>query len=278
MKILKVLNNNVVVVLDEHQREQVVMGRGLAFKKHSGDVLDKRAIEKVFTLKSNQLTARLAELLSHIPIEVMQTCDQIIERARAQLGSLQESILIALTDHCYFAIERQQKGISMNNGLLWETRRLYPKEYQLGLEALELIDSRHCVRLPVEEAGFIALHLVSAQMKGEIPEVVHITKVMQEILHLVKYQLRIEYNENSLSYQRLVTHLKFFAQRMLGRIQVPDDDLILHLAVKDNYSQAWQCAEKIGIYLAQQYQRDLTMEEKMYLSINIERVRKEQQS
>jgi site-specific recombinase XerC len=28
MKIAKILNNNVVVVLDEQQREQVVMGRG----------------------------------------------------------------------------------------------------------------------------------------------------------------------------------------------------------------------------------------------------------
>ncbi|MCU8670038.1 CAT RNA binding domain-containing protein, partial [Escherichia coli] len=40
MQIAKVLNNNVVVVLDEHRREQVVMGRGLAFQKRPGDVLD----------------------------------------------------------------------------------------------------------------------------------------------------------------------------------------------------------------------------------------------
>ncbi|MDU3076612.1 MAG: CAT RNA binding domain-containing protein, partial [Mixta calida] len=33
MKIAKVLNNNVVIVLDEQQREQVVMGRGLGFQK-----------------------------------------------------------------------------------------------------------------------------------------------------------------------------------------------------------------------------------------------------
>ena len=38
MQIAKVLNNNVVVVLDEHRREQVVMGRGLAFQKRPGDV------------------------------------------------------------------------------------------------------------------------------------------------------------------------------------------------------------------------------------------------
>jgi len=53
--------------------------------------------------------------------------------------------------------------------------------------------------------------------------------------------------------------------------------MTLHVAVKDNYPQAWACAEKIGEYLTAQYQRELTTEEVMYLSINIERVRKESQ-
>ncbi len=48
MKIAKVLNNNVVIVLDEQQREQVVMGRGLGFQKRTGDRVDKGKIEKIF--------------------------------------------------------------------------------------------------------------------------------------------------------------------------------------------------------------------------------------
>ncbi|MGG5216380.1 transcriptional antiterminator BglG [Rahnella variigena] len=275
MKIAKILNNNVVVVVNDQQREQVVMGRGLAFMKKTGDELDDSKIEKIFALQSDELVAHLTELLSHIPMEVMTTCDQIITLARGRLGKLQENLYIALTDHCNFAIERQKKGVPISNALLWETRRLYPKEYALGLEALEIIYSRLGVRLPVDEAGFIALHLVNAQLNGEMPEVAQITRVMQEILNLVKYQLRIEYDEESLSYQRFVTHLKFFAQRMLSRTVVADDDMTLHVAVKENYPQAWQCSEKIGDYLAAQYQRDLTTEEIMYLSINIERVRKE---
>ncbi|STV87692.1 putative transcriptional antiterminator [Klebsiella michiganensis] len=57
---------------------------------------------------------------------------------------------------------------------------------------------------------FIALHLVTAQLNSEMPEVMHVTRVMQEILQLVKYQLTLNYDEESLSYQRFVTHLKFF--------------------------------------------------------------------
>lgn len=110
MLIAKILNNNVVVILDAQQREQVVMGRGLAFQKRVGDALDESRIEKVFALQSDELVNRLGDLMNQIPLEVMTTCDRIIELARLRLGKLQESLYITLTDHCHYAIERQKKG------------------------------------------------------------------------------------------------------------------------------------------------------------------------
>ncbi|MDH1170554.1 BglG family transcription antiterminator LicT [Pantoea agglomerans] len=277
MKIAKILNNNVVMVQDEQGREQVVMGRGLAFQKRIGDSLNAAQIEKVFALQSDLLVRRLEELLHQIPPEVMTTCDRIIDLAAQRLGKLQESLYITLTDHCYFAIERQNKGLAIKNVLLWDIKRLYPKEFELGQEARAIILRRLNVELAEDEAGFIALHLVTAQLNNEMPEVMHVTRVMQEILQLVKYQLQLEYNESSLSYQRFVTHLKFFAQRMLTRTVVDDDDVSLHAAVKDNYPKAWKCAVKIAQHLQQSYQRELTAEEIMFLAIHIERVRKEGQ-
>ncbi|MEQ4532611.1 MAG: transcriptional antiterminator BglG [Mixta sp.] len=275
MKITKVLNNNVVVVLDEHQCEQVVMGRGLGFQKRIGDSVDSRKIEKVFARQNDALVARLTELLSQIPPEVLIACDRITELARQRLGKLQENLCIALSDHCHFAIVRHNGNIPLPNALLWEIKQLYPKEFSIGLEALEIIHQRLGVQLAEDEAGFIALHLVNAQLHSEMPEVMHITRVMQEILHIVKYQLHLEYDQQSLSYQRFVTHLKFFAQRMLGRCVIADDEVKLYLSVKENYPKAWRCAEKINQHLHQQYQTDLTNEEKMFLAIHIERVRKE---
>ena len=222
-----------------------------------------------------QSVGRLGELLSQIPLEVMTTCDRIIDLARGRLGKLQESLYITLTDHCHFAIERQKKGIALRNVLLWEIKRLYPKEFALGQEARAIIAKRLGVELAEDEAGFIALHLVTAQLNSEMPEVMHVTRVMQEILQLVKYQLQLNYDEESLSYQRFVTHLKFFAQRMLTRTVVEDDDVSLHSAVKDNYAKAWKCAETVATHLQKQYQRSLTTEEIMFLAIHIERVRKE---
>lgn len=276
MKIAKVLNNNVVIVIDDNQNEQIMMGRGLGFKKYEGDELNEALIEKVFEPKSKELTSRLGELLLEIPLEVVTTADRIISLAKSRLpGKLHNNIYISLTDHCHFAIERHKQGMQIRNGMLWEIKRFYQKEFDVGLEALEIIEQRLGVRLPEDEAGFIALHLVNAQLDSEIPEVIHITKIMQEILEIVKCQLNIDYDEKALSYHRFVTHLKFFAQRLLKKNSVFSDDESLHDVVKVKYTLAYQCAEKIQEYIFQQHNHILTKEELMFLTIHIERVRAE---
>ena len=40
MKISKVLNNNTAVVIDENNREKVVIGKGIAFQKKVGDPIN----------------------------------------------------------------------------------------------------------------------------------------------------------------------------------------------------------------------------------------------
>ena len=50
MIIDRVLNNNVVIIKDENGIEQVVCGKGIAFKKKSGDFVDEKEVNKVFIL------------------------------------------------------------------------------------------------------------------------------------------------------------------------------------------------------------------------------------
>lgn len=276
MKIAKILNNNVVTVIDGNNNESVVMGRGLGFKKHSGDLVDETLIERVFVMKPGELTSRLQEILSEIPMDVITTTDKIILLAKDRLpGKLQNSVYISLTDHCHFAIERHKQGVHIRNGLLWEIKRLYPKEFAVGLEALDIIEQRLKVRLPEDEAGFITLHLVNAQLDSEMPEILQITKIMQEILNIVKYQLSLDYDEQALSYHRFVTHLKFFAQRLIGKSTVSSNDESLHDVVRERYQQSYRCSEKIQEHILQRYHYKLTKEELMFLSIHIERVRTE---
>ncbi|TQI79169.1 BglG family transcriptional antiterminator [Serratia fonticola] len=276
MKIAKILNNNVVITLNDHQEETVVMGRGIGFKKKAGDNVDESLIEKVFTLNSGEMSERYKELLAEIPLACVTTADKIITLARERLpGKLHNIVYITLTDHIHFALQRHAQGLDIKNVLLWEIKKLYPNEFALGLEALTIIAQRLEVSLPEDEAGFIALHLVNAQLNDEMHNTLHITRVMQEILNIVKYHFRFDYNEETLSYHRFVTHLKFFAQRLLGKNYVNSDDDSLYQVVKEKYHESFACAGKINQHIAKHYQHQLTSEEMMFLTIHIERVRSE---
>lgn len=50
MKIAKIMNNNVVSALDEGNREIIVLGKGIGFQKHNGDLIDEVKVEKIFRL------------------------------------------------------------------------------------------------------------------------------------------------------------------------------------------------------------------------------------
>ncbi|WP_459914073.1 CAT RNA binding domain-containing protein [Enterococcus thailandicus] len=52
LKILRILNNNVVVALNDEGKEIVLMGNGLGFQKKQGFKVDSDSIEKVFEIKN----------------------------------------------------------------------------------------------------------------------------------------------------------------------------------------------------------------------------------
>ncbi|WP_409252861.1 BglG family transcription antiterminator LicT [Bacillus sp. SCS-153A] len=272
MKISKILNNNVIVSLKDNQ-EVIVMGRGIAFNKKVGEDIDEEKVEKIFTLEDQDITKKFKTLIADIPMEYMELSEGIIHYAKEKLGKkLNDSIYISLTDHIHFAIERFHNNLPIKNGLLWETKNLYKEEFEIGLEALDKICDRFGVLLPEDEAGFIALHLVNAQLNEDMTNTVDMTKVIQDILTIVKYSFKVEFDENSLNYHRFITHLKFFAHRLVkGEHYKEGKDDLLNV-IMNKYPDAYQCSLKIKKFVEKQYRYELTEEEILYLTIHIERV------
>lgn len=166
-----------------------------------------------------------------------------------------------------------REGIFVKNVLLWETRRFYQEEFRVGLRALEIIEEKTGVRLPEDEAGFIALHIVNAQMEESAGDLYRLTKVMQEIMNIIKYSCKKPLDEESFHYCRFVTHLKFFVQRMLTHTTYQGDDSGELLAVvKRQYPQACQCTDRVGQFTKRNYGYPLSDEERLYLTIHIARI------
>ncbi len=275
MKISKVLNNNVAVVLDEKGREKIVMGRGICFKKKAGEEIDAERVDKVFNLAASEAYNKLQVLIQDVPMEHMALGEEIIAEAKKRLGKeMNDMIYVSLIDHVHTSIVRFLDGVTVKNALLWDIRRFYKEEYKIGLWALDLIEQKSHVRLPEDEAGFIALHLVNAQMDQEVMHNMYeITKVMQEVVNLVKYYFHVDFNEDDVYYYRFITHLKFFAKRLVEKnTYTEDDNDDLWYVIKEKYHNAYQCVEKITQFIQKKYGHVLSKEEELYLTIHIERV------
>lgn len=269
----KVINNNIISAYEKSGVEVIVMGRGIGFKKKQGEVVPADQISKIFRIKSRTLAEQFKELLANMPLERVRISDEIISHAKDHLKlKLNQSIYVTLTDHINFAIERVSQGIEPQNALLWEIKRFYPQEFQLGIYALELIQDRLDILLPEDEAGFIALHFVNAEYGTDIRDAVKFPDQMQAIVDIVERDLGILLDESSLHYERFMTHIKFLIQRIYRKELLSSEDRELSLLMQRKYPREYQCSVKVAEYIMQATGSRLSEEEIMYLSVHIRRV------
>lgn len=274
MKIKRILTNNAVVVVDASNKEEIVCGKGIAYKKRPGDVVDISMVNQVFALANPNMNTKFQQLLLEISLDEVQTADQIIKHAQQTLGiTLNDSIYIALSDHIHMAVSRFLDGIVVKNALLWEIKQFYQKEFAIGKDALAIVREQLGVELPEDEAGFIAMHIVNASLKEENQDVHKIIKIVQEITNIVKYFYKIEFDIDSVYYYRFTTHLKFFAQRLILHTTYDGNkDNDLYDIVKEKYAEENECVERIASFINKKYFYTLVNEEKLYLIVHIARL------
>ena len=274
IKIEKVLNNNVVQILDGNGKEVIIMGRGIAFKKKVGDCVEEGKIDKRFYLADEKQIEKFKQFLDVIPLEYIELADDIIQYAKITINrKFSEVLYTSLSDHIYSSITRHLNGVQLKNPMLWEIKRFYEPEYEVGMRALELIEERFNIKLSEDEAGFITMHLVDAELNhGDVNSVYEITKVIDDIHNIVRYFFRMEFDTESVYYYRFVTHIRFFAQRLITKKTYQDDsdDSLLNV-LKDKYKNSYKCVVKIEEYIKKNFDYEISNDEKLYLMVHIER-------
>ena len=270
MIIKQILNNNVVSVSDASGAEFILTGRGLGFNARVGDAVNERFVEKTFSLTDGSVADRFKVLLNEVPMEVIQLTDDIVSLARNSLGyTLSDALYVSLADHLNFALRRHSEGFEIHNPLEWEVRHLYRKEYLVGRQALALIASRTGQLLPDAEACSITLHIVNASMSVPDGQVMEMTRLIFQIQNIVKYWFAISIDEQSLNYQRFVTHLKFFAQRVMAGEIISNDHEEHFEQMPKRYAKTLACVQAISEFVAKNYNHVMSSSEKLYLTVHI---------
>lgn len=272
-KISKIINNNFVCSVNEKGEEMILRGAGLGFQKKVNDSIREEDVEKIYSMSSANELNKLQSLVADIPLDRIEVSTEIIETVKKNLGKkLNDNIYITLTDHLSFAIDRHERNQEYANALLWEIKKFYPEEYKMGLAALDVVKERLGVTFKEDEAGFIALHIVNAELDTSMGDMVLITTLIQDILDITKKFYQMELNEDSLDYSRFITHLKYFGQRLYQKKPEKSDDFTLQNLIKTNYSKDYECAQVIEAYINEKYKQKLTGEEMMFLTIHLKRI------
>lgn len=273
MKITRIINNNVICAINSRRQEVILLGSGIGFQKKKGDNVDKGKIEKEFFLKSKNIAGKLYALLAQIPGEYMAVSDSIIKEAKETLGKeLNENIYITLTDHINFAVTRYLNGLNFKNALLWEIKKFYAEEFKIALKGVETINKEFNVNLPEDEAASIALHIVNSELGSKMEEVMEMTQLIQKVLNIVRYNYKINFNEESFNYIRFITHLKFFSYRLFSNKTIENNDLEFQDIIREKYKCEYECSLKIRDLIKHDYEKELTDEELVYLTVHIRRV------
>lgn len=79
MRVVKVINNNNLCVLDDNGHEQIVSGKGSGFGKKYGDIVDQNQIQKTYLITDSKLQKKMISLLKEIPEEHMNLANEIVE-------------------------------------------------------------------------------------------------------------------------------------------------------------------------------------------------------
>lgn len=271
MKIVKRINTNAAMGIDQQGKEVVVLGKGVGFPKVPYELENMEVVDHVFY----NIDSRYAGLITELPQNVLMASSDLVEQAELNLEcGLNPNLPITLADHINFAIQRQNKGIQVTTPLAYDVEHLYPLETELGMLALDIIQDYMDVRLPDSEAVIIAMHIVSGEVEGSnLHLMMKSLKMIEEVCNIVEQELHITIDKNSYQYSRLVIHLQYLIQRLMDGSQTESiGGKMLHSMIRE-YPDIYQCVQKITEYFRKNQGWECNREEMMYLMLHINRVR-----
>lgn len=277
LKVIKSLNNSLLLCLNEEGEEVILMGKGIGFQLKKGDIVPLNQVQKIFRLDtlSDTLKKDYMTLFEHVPDELIVSVKKIVDYANVKYDNqLNKNLFFILVDHLNYAVERSRKGIELQNRLLLEIQRYYPKEYSIGEYGVELLNKNLQVELSESEAANIAFHIVNAsESQSNMEETVLSVKMLKDILGMIGYLFPDKkIDKESLFYQRFVTHIQFFIMRMIKNEKLENTDEFLLESVKEKFPKEYKVALKIRNYVEEELSIDVAEGELLYLTLHLSRI------
>lgn len=278
MKVVKVFNNNVVLVNIKNHQQAILFGNGIGFKKRPGDQIIKGQGVQTFikNVKDPEWLNSLSNLLENVPLEYLAVAKNIVDHAERKLNiKFNQFLIISLADHIYFAVKRNS-----NNDIssLTSVKDVYPLEFEEAKESVKRINGTFNVTLAPGEIGLIAIHFVENEMHpinehqqvGENYITLHLSKILQIIISDLGYPVQPTVLE------RLTVHLKFLISQIQNNSTYINEQSQNNKQILDSFLKQFPelkgTLKKLQDYFYQEMNYKLNSSERLYLVIHLKQV------
>ena len=275
-RIVQILNNNVAIVHTRDDKQNIVMGRGVAFHKQRGDLIQDENVDKVFEIKDKNTVNDLTTLLANVPLDFVTTSYDLIDQVQAKYKfAVEPYIYVTLTTHLFGAYQRLIKNEEDVN-YLPDLSDAYPIPYQIADDIITGFRNSLDISFPESEHKSIALHFINAHTSDGIKDDKNQIE-NDEIIEVVQDELNrngiYRRQTNANDYDRLLVHLKYFINRLNNNEpdSLPISEGMIG-EIETNYSQAWHIVHHIKELMEKKLQIKLSLSEQTYLTIHIQRL------
>ena len=269
-RVEKVLNHNAVIAIhDENHGEYLLMGKGIGFGKKINERMETRDTDTVYSLQESTERGDSEELAKSISPVCLEVADEVLRQSEKTFGRVDRNMLFPMADHIEYAVKRIQNHEQIRNPLTDDIRVLFHAEYKTAMCIQSILQERLSVQMDEDEIGYIALHIHSAIEDEKVSQAMQLAPAVRQCVALVEDQIGKPIDVLSLSYNRLMNHIRYMVVRALKgeELKVSMNDY-MELKFPQSFSRARIVCDQVSHDLRCQ----LSETEIGYLAMHIERV------
>lgn len=269
-RVKKVLNHNSMLVIEpKDKKEYLIMGKGTAFGKKVSEYVKPNPGDSVYSLQELTERGEAGEIVRAVSPLCLELANDVLNEAERVFGKIDRSILFPMADHIAYAVQRIERNEQISNPLTEDIRVLFHKEYEVAQCVGPMLKERLHVEIDEHETGYIALHIHSAINDEKVSQAMQVARAVRECISLVERQTHRKIDVRSLSYNRLMNHVRYMAARAMSgeHLKLNMND---YMEVK--FPEAFEAAKTICDEIGQSLRCKLDEVEIGYLAMHIERV------
>ena len=269
-RVTKALNHNAVLAVQGNSRQEcLLLGKGIGFGKKVSQTIEPGEDCRIYSLQISSDRGGAKELIQGIEPQYLEIANAILNAAEKEFGEIDRNILFPMADHIAFAARRIKNGEPISNPLTQDIQVLFYKEYKIAGLAGKLLKEADGIDIDRHEIGYIALHVHSAICDEKVSKAMQVAAAVRECITLIEENLGSRIDIQTISYNRLMNHIKYMAARALSgeELKLNMNDYMEH-----QYPDAFRIASVVCSHLSRHLKVELPGIEIGYLAMHIGRV------